>query len=269
MSLILIEGLDRTGKSTVAKYFESQGYIYIHQSAPKNTTKDEYLQEQIDLISMCASKDVVLDRSYYGEACIWPNIYNRKALLNEEDLDMLREIEESVGVKRIWMTDDNISEHWQRCLDNNEPLDKAQFAKARGLYSSMAVKYGFEKITLPLFLKQFPDAAPQEQEESNETDQVPEQVKNENINQETSLKKQNNKTPEQIKLEKANTINEILSKRILKGKGQIYDNLEQDIRNYLNSKLSNLLGGNNSNLEFSPEEVAFYKAMYKKAISSK
>jgi hypothetical protein len=33
------------------------------------------------------------------------------------------------------MTDDDLKAHWQRCIDNKEPLDKAQFTRARGLFS--------------------------------------------------------------------------------------------------------------------------------------
>jgi hypothetical protein len=74
------------------------------------------------------------------------------------------------------------------------------------------------------------------------------------------------KTPEQHKLEVANVINEILSKRILKSKGSMYDDLENELRNFLNAKLGKLLGGTTSELSLTPEEIKFYKTMYKRAI---
>ena len=106
---------------------------------PKGTTGDQYLQEMIDLISSAATKDIVLDRTHYGEL-VWPQVYStpqrpRTALLSEEDFELLREIEQSVGTQRIWMTDDDLKAHWQRCVDNKEPLDKAQYTRARGLFS--------------------------------------------------------------------------------------------------------------------------------------
>ena len=76
------------------------------------------------------------------------------------------------------------------------------------------------------------------------------------------------KTPEQLKLEKANAINEILSKRILKQKGDAYDSLEQEIRLFLNTKLGQLFGTNTTDqsLSLSKEEIVFYKTMFKRAM---
>lgn len=276
MALVLLEGLDRTGKSTVAAYFETLGFEVIHLSAPpKGTSSDQYLQDMIDLVSSASNRDLVLDRTHYGEL-VWPQIYGRKALLTDEDIEAIREVEQSVGVQRIWMTDDDLKAHWQRCVDNKEPLDKAQFTRARGLYSSMAAKYGFEKVTLQTFLKQFPDAQKivDEQQASalaTKTIQVT-SAGSQVIDPSgpaistTHIKYPSGKTPEQHKLEVANAINEILSKRLLKGKGQIQDDLENELRLFLNTKLGKLLGGASaSELSLTQEEIKFYKAMYKRA----
>lgn len=269
MALVLLEGLDRTGKSTVASYFESLGFQLIHLSAPpKGTTSDQYFQEMVDLVSSAATKDIVLDRTHYGEL-IWPTIYGRQPLLDEEMIEAIREIEDTVGVQRIWMTDDDLKAHWQRCVDNKEPLDKAQFTRARGLYSTIAQKYNFEKVTLQSFLKQFPDAqAFVEQQKTSSLEEKtlqPHTVETNTTPNPTPIKSL--KTPEQHKLEVANTINEVLSKRILKGKGLVYDDLENELRHFLNLKLGRLLGGGDSTeLTLSPEEIKFYKAMYKRAI---
>ncbi len=281
MALVLLEGLDRTGKSTVAAYFETLGFEKVHMSAPpKGTTGDQYLQQMVDLLSSAATKDLVLDRTHYGEL-VWPQVYStpqkpRPALLSEEDFELLREIEDSVGVQRIWMTDDDLKAHWQRCVDNNEPLDKAQFTRARGLFSNMAQKYGFEKVTLQTFIKQFPDAQQlvdgnKAQALEEKTLQVANGVTTEitlptTPNDSTSAKYPPGKSPEQHKLEVANAINEVLSKRILKSKGVVYDDIENELRHFLNTKLGKLLGGSSSNeLSLTPEEVRFYKEMYKRA----
>lgn len=278
MALVLLEGLDRTGKSTVAAYFATLGFEVIHLSAPaKGTTSDQYLQDMIDIVSSASNRDIVLDRTHYGEL-VWPQIYGRKALLTDEDIEAIREVESSVGVQRLWMTDDDLKAHWQRCVDNKEPLDKAQFTRARGLYSSMAAKYGFEKVTLQTFLKEFPDAQKivDEQNAGNlaaKTMTVTatvtssgQEVDSSTTISTTHTKYPTGKTPEQHKLEVANAINEILSKRILKGKGQIQDDLENEIRLFLNNKLGKLLGGSSTNeLSLTQEEIKFYKAMYKRA----
>lgn len=233
----------------------------------------------IDLLSQGAHKDIVLDRTHYGEL-IWPQVYGRKALLDEEQIDILREVEDSVGVQRIWMTDDNLTAHWQRCVDNKEPLDKAQFTRARGLYSSLAQKYGFEKVTLQTFVKQFPDAQSiidqnKASELESKTLQVTTSGSNTTVTEVDTTKpisstnsKYPSKTPQQHKLEVANAINEILSKRILKTKNSVYDDIENELRNFLNTKLGKLLGGSDSNeLQLTQDEIKFYKAMYVRAQS--
>ena len=279
MALVLLEGLDRTGKSTVASYFETLGFERVHLSAPpKGTTSDDYLQQMVDLLSTAATKDIVMDRTHYGEL-VWPQVYSnpqkpRKALLDEEQIDILREIEDSVGVQRIWMTDNAIDAHWKRCVENNEPLDKSQFTRARALFSSMAHKYGFEPITLPQFLAKFPDAkehADQQTAEALEQKTLQKTVTDDKTEEVVETKpvataKKSGKSPEQHKLEVANVINDILSKPILKGKTSVYADLENEIRAFLNSKLGRLLGGGSSELSLTPEEVRFYKEMYKRAI---
>lgn len=262
MSLVIAEGLDKTGKTSVAKFFESLGFKIIHMSAPlKGTTKDQFLQEMTDIVSSAATADIFLDRSYYGET-VWPHIYGRQPLIDEEDIESLREIENAVGVQRIWMTDDNLTAHWQRCVDNNEPLDKMQFTRARGLFSTMAQKYGFEKATLQTFLKQFPEAKRFVDEVAQEqTQQVPISIDSTG----DAHVKRGQKTVQQHKLETANAINDIMSKRILKSKGSVYDGIENEIRVFLNDKLGKLLGGESSELTLSQDEIRFYKAMYKKA----
>jgi len=279
MSVVLLEGLDRTGKSTIANYFESIGFEKIHMSAPpKGTNADDYLQFIIELISSGSNKDIVLDRTHYGEL-IWPQIFGRKPLLDEEAIEAIREVEASVGVQRIWMTDDDLKAHWQRCVDNKEPLDRAQFTRARGLYSSMAQQYGFEKVTLQTFLKQFPDAqafVDQNKAEALETKtlQVTSDGKNttttvldgQPVVSSTGAKYPPGKSPEQHKLEVANAVSDILSKRILKTKGLIYDDIENEVRHFLNAKLGRLLGGSDSpELSLTQDEIKFYKLMYKRA----
>jgi len=261
--LVICEGLDRSGKSSVAAHYETQGYEIIHQSAPpKGQTADNFLEEMMELVTSAATKDIFLDRSYYGEACIWPKVYNRESLLPEENIEILQEIENSVGVKRILMCDPNSEAHWQRCVDNHEPLTKAQFIKARTLYSTMADKYGFERKTL----KDFPDAVQPLPQPITPPKQATVAAAQDGTNSTTSKtednKNQLGKTHEQLKLEKANAINEVLSKRLIKGKGQIYDELERSVRHFLNGELGKIFG-NTANISktpgFNDEEVDLLK----------
>jgi hypothetical protein len=265
MALVLLEGLDRTGKSTVAKFFESKGYEVVHLSAPGKEfhAGNTYLDAMVDLLQRGASRDLVIDRTHYGEL-VWPQVYGRKPLLTEEDYEILREIEDSIGVKRILMHDPNAEAHWQRCVDNKEPLTKAQFARARSIYATMGAQHGFESITLPAFCKEFgldeelgPPNKPATQQETSSD--APQQSGN------TPQRSQKSGPVDQRQLlEKANAINDILEKRILKKGGALYDDLENDVRTFLNSKLAAIFGNSGSVSSLSPEEIVFFKAMYKR-----
>ncbi len=263
MALYILEGLDRSGKTSVANLFQAKGFEFIHMSAPpKGQTADLFLEEMIELVSMAAHKDLVLDRSYYGEACIWPKIYGREPLLDEQGLEVLRELEDTVGTVRILMHDPNSEAHWQRCVDNKEPLTKSQFVKARSLYSSMADKYGFDRKTL----KDFPDAVqplPNAIKEPAVSASSSETSPSKNPPKETGPE-QPLKSKEQMKLEKANIINEVLDKRIIKGKGPMYDEVERNVRHFLNTELGKILGTATATPGLSNEEIELLKFFCKR-----
>jgi len=73
-------------------------------------------------------------------------------------------------------------------------------------------------------------------------------------------------SPEQLKLAEANAINEILTSRIVKKKGDHFDVIEEKIRYFLNNQLADLLGtGKNNQFEsFSKEEIEMLKAVVKR-----
>jgi len=255
LALIILEGLDRTGKSSVAEFYKNKGYELIHQSAPpKGMTADLFLEEMMQLVSSAASKDIVLDRSYYGEL-VWPTVYGRESLLPEENLEVLRELESSVGTERVLMVDPNVEAHWQRCVDNKEPMTKAQFARARNLFSSMAEKYGFVKKTI----QDFPEVQVVVQEKKVEP------VMGKELPPKAIV--ESKLTKEQVKLHTANAINDVLSKRIIKQKGHIYDQIELNLRTFLNAELGKILGTKTENPtagQFTGEEVELLKFFLKK-----
>ncbi len=257
MALIILEGLDRTGKSSVAQYFQDKGFELVHMSAPaKGTPADAYMGEMVDMLTGFAGKDVVLDRSHYGEL-IWPHVYGRNPLLTDDDMEVLREIEDSLGVSRILMHDPNVEAHWKRCVDNKEPMTKPQFIKARKLYGELADKYGFAKKTL----KDYPEAAQlAAQVAASGTPTTPAQQAASGTDAQPSVNASDNRTPQQLKLDRANAINDVLAKRIIKGKGGVYDELERAVRGFLNTELGKLFGGTQSaKTEFSTEEVELLK----------
>jgi thymidylate kinase len=156
MSLILLCGVDRTGKTTVANYYNSIGYEVIHLSTPDKSyfhplySGKSYFQYYVDMLENCRNKDVVFDRFWDGEL-VWPTIFGREALLTLQEIEHIRLIERKLHPLYILMEDPDRNSHWQRCLDNNEPINQQQFNKAIELYEKIANQYGFERMTLSHF----------------------------------------------------------------------------------------------------------------------
>lgn len=259
---VILEGIDKSGKSTVAELYRNNGYHVVHMRAPDKKysepgyTGPGYVDEILDIYMKYDGKDVVFDRSAYGEI-IWPHVYDRAPQLTAEDLDILIEFEERNHVQRFLMIDDNTQAHWQRCMDHNEPLTKKQFLMAGKTYMSLVSDYGFTPKVVFEF-KEFKKEEPKEEEYTLPSNK---QELNEGIEVVKHILETSdtyNKTPEQIKLEKANAINSIMSSKIIKKRGDIYDELEDDIRSFLNSKLAILLGSNKDN-NFSQDEIQILK----------
>jgi hypothetical protein len=279
MTWLIIEGLDRTGKSTIAELYRAKNFDILHFSAPDKKFTDpkytgpDYLSTLIELLVSLSGKDVVFDRSWYGEL-VWPQIYGRRPLLTKDDIDILREIEDQNDPTRIIMHDPDIRAHWQRCIDNNEPLDPSQFNSARELFGEIAKEYAFEfrtRFDIPdtqeigregdMDTKNYNSGL---RSSSNDELIIPTNIEQDADN---SLRSKNTidlygMTNEQKKLAEANAINHILSKPIIKAKGDFYDSIELKLRCFLNNELANLLGTNQSQSQgLTSEEVQFLKIL--------
>jgi thymidylate kinase len=260
MSWIIIEGLDRSGKSTVAEHYREQGFKIIHMLAPDKKYSQpgyigpSYLDDLLSIYMDNTNKNIVFDRSSYGEF-VWPTIYGRESQLTEEDVEALIEIENQNDAKRILMYDPNIEAHWQRCADNNEPLTRRQFNGARQLFDSLISRFGFKKTTLPNFLGT--DIISEESKEESKVLKTEESISHPVIEV---------KNDEYTKLAQANAINQILSSRIIKRKGNEFDKLEKEVRIFLHNKLATLFG-NVNNYSFTNEETIVLKEICKKVLT--
>jgi hypothetical protein len=261
MAFIICEGLDRSGKSSVAKLYESKGYKIIHMSAPNKKYYEpgyagpSYIDEMLELYMKYTGQDVLFDRSAYGE-CVWPHVYGRTSLLSEEDFDVLRELEAQNSAEYILMYDKNIDAHWRRCVENKEPLDKKQFILATRMYDQLVHKYSFIKKQLSDYNKDIPVEQPKKEVKPMESPKI------ESVQQTTITK-----STEQIKLEKANAINSILSNRIIKKKGSIYESIEKDIRDFLNLKLGAIFGTTDLVGKFNNEELQVLKIFCQRSLN--
>ena len=275
MAWIILEGLDRTGKSTVAELYKRQGYEVVHMSAPDKKytqpgyTGPSYLDEILDVYMKYSHRDVVFDRSPYGET-VWPFVYGRKSQLSDEDIEFLQDMENQNDIERYLLHDPDVEAHWKRCVDNKEPLNRSQFAQANGLFDKMGRKYSFHKKVLSDFSAlqksltvdlSTPKETKQVNDSSNST------LVSNAVNIPSSISTPDKVAPELQKLEKANAINDILAKRIIKQKGDMYDALEKEVRDFLVKKLSTIFGEDKSN-SFSDDEVQILK-IYVKQLKQK
>jgi thymidylate kinase len=297
MAWILLEGLDRSGKSSVAKHYESKGYKVVHMSAPdkkyfrEDYSGESYLEEVVRMYSMYDGQNVVFDRTIYGEL-IWPNVYGRLSLLNDEDIEYLSMIERNNEAEKILMFDENTEAHWQRCVDNNEPLTRQQFGRANVFYERLAADYGFDKKELP----DFPEIGVQKtpRDDSSRERSVGSDVSSSSSDagdngtirssdENSSLGVSNTdkifdeslssstlgdsqKTIE-TKLERANAIRSLLQGKIIKKKGEIYDDLDASVREFLQRELDEIFAPKPRTVQcLSDDEVVILKQMAQRVL---
>lgn len=286
MTWIILEGLDRSGKSTVSDLYVQQGFSRVHMEAPdkKYFRKDyggaSYLEEILDLYTKYAGKDVIFDRSPYGEL-VWPEIFGRQALLSEDDFDYLQRIEYNNDAIKILMYDENKDAHWQRCVDNKEPLTRQQFMHASRLYEEMSKTFNFEKKQLNEFIKVDQSRNQRNEEPDLEVESSKSSLRNNGAtgNLRQTSKGQSGSRDQDTefssvlqsqldkKLERANAIRDLLSANIIRKKGSAYAELENDIRQFLEQQLENIFNEPKKN-DFTEEEIKILK-IYAQRIKEK
>lgn len=278
MAWILLEGLDRSGKSSVAEYYEQQGYEVVHMDAPhKKFTETgysgpSYLEEMVEMYSLYAGQDVVFDRTVYGEL-IWPEVFNRMPLLDNDDIEYLASLEYNQDAVRYLMAPTDVEAHWKRCADNKEPINRIQFVQAGRLYDKLENERGFERKQLSDF-----EALAKESEQATKNKKTKKDVsakkKGSNRNaRDTSSTRSSERIHEtdksnetrsvltmEQKLNKANAIRAVLNGKIIKKKDSAYENLEEDIRGFLQQKLEGLFT-EGVNEDFTSDEITILKSM--------
>ncbi len=268
MTWVLLEGIDRSGKSTIANLYKEKGYEIIHMDAPNKKYYEpgysgpSYLEEIVEMYSVYSGKDVVFDRSPYGE-CIWSEIFNRQALLNSEDFEYLQKIEYNNNTIRYLMFDEDVEAHWQRCIDNKEPINRLQFIQTMRLYDELAIKYNFEKKQLRDFDIKSEERHKDKISFDRDTNSVGD-IRSNTRTDDISMVK--NYTLEQ-RLERANAIRSLLKSPLVKKKGEVFRELEQSIKLFLEQELESIFSKPKEN-DFTQDEVQILK-IYAQRIKEK
>lgn len=133
--LIIIEGPDRTGKTTLAKHLQETFCLdYIHCSKPK--TDNPYL-EYLELIDSI-KKPTVIDRVYFSEF-VYGNLWRGKCGFSDkqfEDLDF--KYMEKFGYVFVIHADAPTETIKQRCIECGEDLLKfKEIDKCRELFDTI------------------------------------------------------------------------------------------------------------------------------------
>ena len=262
MAWILLEGLDRSGKSTVAEMYKKMGYEIVHMEAPSKKfsqpgySGESYLEEIVNIYNIYGGKDVLFDRTIYGEE-IWPEIYNRMPQLNAEDFEYLQRLEYNNDAVRFLMYDEDVEAHWKRCVDNKEPMNRVQFVTAGRLYEQMATKHNFQKRQLGDFDTTAIEADDGSQD-NNETTR--------DVSTAGDLRQDKGPNEDELrgtitleeKLERANAIRSLLKSPIIKKKGDVFKTLEKDINSFLEKELQEIFSEPKKQ-DFTQEEVQILK----------
>lgn len=147
MALVVIEGVDRTGKSTLARglrdrWSPTRPVKVVHSSAPENDVLSEYVPLLAEYLHG-ERHHLVLDRSHIGEA-VWPSLFGRDCLMTPYELALLNAAFHAAGALFVLCVrdEDELLEAF-RLADPPEPLSEdligeacdrfhAQFVHLRG-----------------------------------------------------------------------------------------------------------------------------------------
>jgi hypothetical protein len=271
MAWIIIEGIDRSGKSSVSELYRKKGFEVIHMGPPDKRyfkagySGPSYLEEMVDLYNACAGKDIIFDRSPYGEL-VWPEVFNRNNMLSHEDIEYLQSIEYNNDTVKILMYDENKEAHWQRCVSNKEPIDRRQFLLANRLYEDMANRYNFDRKQL----KDFKDESHESVHDSTNLsknkggdaggDSIIGLMQCESTEADTEQLQiqQVFRNSFDKKLERANAIRELINVQIIKKKGVVFSEIESEIKNFLQKQLENIFLEQSED-SFTDDEVKILK----------
>lgn len=169
--LIIIEGVDRTGKSTLAETIcKIADAKLVHSSKPSGHPLETY---EGDLMSYDPRRDrLVLDRWHIGER-VWPTIFGRES---EYDMPMFKHTEmflRSRGAVVVY-AERTDHEQWARELaEFNEPINGVTGAHARHLFDEALVQrywneqsYNFHKDNVHHFARTITKRAEREARDS-------------------------------------------------------------------------------------------------------
>lgn len=150
--IIVIEGVDGSGKTMLAKQLQEQtGYRLLHRSKPETEEeKRDMLKMYIDILT--AGEDVIFDRCWYSEM-VYGRVMRDVSFISIKQMFELEALAARVGCIIIHCTGDT-NTLWQRaCLRGEKYItDYKKFSELADYYDSLfkaphavpVVKYVYE-----------------------------------------------------------------------------------------------------------------------------
>lgn len=119
MAIIILEGPECAGKTTLAKRLSEQtGYPIVHRSKPEtDEERNNMLQMYYDAIN--EKRDVIFDRCWYSEM-VYGKVMRDKTYIDKVDMDALELAMAKNGGGIIIHCTDDILRLWHRCNDRGE-----------------------------------------------------------------------------------------------------------------------------------------------------
>ena len=142
MNLVIIEGPDGSGKTTLAQAIaERHGYVYQHEGPPPpgEDLMLYYLRKLIvahDLVVGKAARGVVFDRFAVGERVYGP-LFRNKDGLGPSGGAVFGAVAARIGAVQIACLPPIVT-----CIKNRPEDDPSKLAKAWGAFSGFAPLYG-------------------------------------------------------------------------------------------------------------------------------
>lgn len=135
--VIIIEGADGSGKTTLANQLSEQtGYKIIHRTRPK-TEEDKALMmvEYLQIIE--SGENVIFDRCWYSEMVYGPVMRDVSVISYAQMYDLERQLTE-VGAMIIYCTDAK-QVLWARCQERGEDyiVDRTTFDNICDRYDAL------------------------------------------------------------------------------------------------------------------------------------
>jgi hypothetical protein len=153
MTIICLEGLDRCGKTTAAAQLQAYGFEVIHMSAPpRDASSWDYFFYLASLFLATVGRDVVLDRTHWGEA-VWPFVFGREPKLS---LDAIRTLDRMLSdyhggsIHRWYFHDPDVEALKARIAKDREVVGVERVMKSIQLYESNVVAQSeWTRVTFP------------------------------------------------------------------------------------------------------------------------